>query len=77
MTRLIADFNMIDEEGRIWLPSAETADVHRGERVVLTDGEVELDATLGYDFGRAVWLGIIDPSTARQVHTESGLPTAR
>jgi hypothetical protein len=77
MTILVADFNMIDEHGRIWLPAAETANVRRGQQVVLTDGDVEIDATVGYDPGRSVWLGIIDPTSSRTVNAESGMPTAR
>jgi hypothetical protein len=67
MTRIDADFNMIDEHGLIWLPDAEKANVHRGERVMLSDGDVQVEATLEYDAGRHIWLGAPDRDTIRTV----------
>lgn len=54
---VVADFNHRDERGRYWLYDDELADAARGERVVLTDGEVSVDAVLDFDDGRGVWLG--------------------
>jgi hypothetical protein len=76
MTQLFADFNAIDEDGRIWLPSAETAQVARGDLVILTDGDVEVVAQLSYDYGRRVWLGQPDRSTLRTVTSGAGIPSA-
>jgi len=76
MTLIVADFNLMDEQGRIWLPDAERANVRRGERVLLTDGEVELEATLGYDFGRHVWLGLPDRQTIRAVESAPAVPSS-
>lgn len=70
MMQLLADFNAIDEFGRIWLPAAERADVHRGQIVMLTDGEIEVAAVLDYDKSRRVWVGKPDPSSVNDLAHE-------
>jgi hypothetical protein len=76
MTYLFADFNALDEDGRVWLPSAEDEHVGRGEWVMLYDGEVEVVAQLGYDESRSVWVGVPDRSTLRAVGDEVGAPSS-
>lgn len=73
MTTLDADFNALDEHGRIWLPLAGR-EVQVGQRVLLTDGDVEVEATLAYDEARHVWLGEPEPQTLRRRPSPSGYP---
>jgi hypothetical protein len=58
MRMLDADFNMLDEHGRFWLPNADSATARLGEQVMLTDGDLEIPVTLDYDESRAVWVGV-------------------
>lgn len=75
MIRLDVDFNQIDEQGRIWVPAAEAFPIKRGEWVVLSDGEIEVPATLGYDEARRTWVGSPDQDRLRFVGRVEPLPT--
>jgi hypothetical protein len=67
MTHLFADFNALDEDGRVWLPSAEYEPIARGDWVLLFDGDVEVEAQVFYDDSRHVWIGVPNRSTLRPI----------
>ena len=69
MVRIYADFNNVDEDGRVWLNTAAAlADIGayqgsltEGMRVILyMPNELEVEATLGFD---GVWNGLPDWGT--------------
>jgi hypothetical protein len=83
MKRIYADFNSDAEDGRISLHTAGSvesivrlgAPLVAGERVVLYDGEMQVEAVLeemmvpelpGYSAERRVWMGKVDDSTWRE-----------
>ncbi len=72
MRRLEADFHMLDEQGRFWLPGAVSAAASRGEHVLLTDGELEIAATLDYDDVRQIWVGTPDEAPSGATGTLLG-----
>lgn len=73
--RLYADFNARTEDDKVVLNTVGSlADVakhkkelNEGMRVILTDGEIELEASLERDGEHGIWLGIPDWSTARDL----------
>jgi len=87
MKRIYADFNSETEDGRISLHTAGSIEsigriggpLEAGERVVLYDGEMEVEAVLeertvaevpGYSVERCVWMGQADDSTWREMSSE-------
>ena len=87
MRRIYADFNTETAEGRIALTTsgsratleALARPLSQGERVVLFDGEMEVEAVVestafpaipGYSPERHVWLAVPDDSTWRAVRGE-------
>jgi hypothetical protein len=65
MLALDADFNALDETGRVWLPDAAAIAPREGQLVLLSDGATEVEAQLAFDASRDVWVGIPQPRTAR------------
>lgn len=91
MRRLFADFNTETDDGRIALtPSGSQASIARlthplspGERVLLSDGDMEVEAVVesrvipgivGYAPERQVWLAVPDERTWREATPNSLLP---
>lgn len=88
MRRIYADFNSEAEDGRIPLHTVGSIEslgrigapaLKAGERVVLYDGEMEVEAVLeemrvaelpGYSAERCVWMGKLDERTWREMGSE-------